>query len=55
MCLYFRGEPELVPHQSVLMVEVENVVHEKFKQTEEVKVFNFVVTNYQKNSSNLPP
>lgn len=28
--------------QSVLMVEVENVVHEKFNQTEEVKVIFYV-------------
>lgn len=29
--------------KKILMVEVENVVHEKFKNTEEVKVFIFIL------------
>ena len=30
--------------QPVLMVEVENIVHDKFRQTEEVKVIFFIYT-----------
>lgn len=42
-----KVEGEAKEPQPVLMVEVENVVHENFKQTEEVKVSHFCETaNY---------
>ena len=41
-------EKAAVDCQSVLMVEVENVVHHKFQQTEEVKVMS--VSNYSLHS-----